>query len=976
MNIAVLSSTNGTDLQMLIDKKEKLPATLKIVICNKECGALERAQKNGIKSLLIISKGKEREFFDNEVSVVLEREQIDYIFLIGYMRILSATFCKRWKGKIINIHPSLLPAFAGGMDVNVHQAVLDYGCKISGCTLHYVTEDIDGGAIIMQRAVSIDKGETVETLKAKVQQVEQQVIIEAIINLSTTNENGGKDEKNIVDKERYQKHLNIVDTKNMSDKDLQYYLKKNGITLTVYEARLIEKKLKRSPTLTELHIFNIEWSEHCSYKSSKEILKLLPTSASNVIQGPQEDAGIIELTTINGERVGLVMAHESHNHPSQVVPYEGAATGIGGVIRDVLCMGAQILGTANPLRFGDPNGKNKQKIKYIANSVIDGIAGYGNPLGIPVLAGDVYFNNSFNSNCIVNVVCLGMVKERNIIHSCVPENSVGHDIIVIGKATDNSGFGGASFASVVLQGEQNKGAVQVPDPFLKNMLVRATHAVFEEARRNNTIIGFKDCGAGGIMCASSELGADGGKGMEIDIDCIHTSMTLPPYIIACAETQERFVMITPPYFTPKVLKIYNEDFALPTVAQYARASVIGKVTDNNRYVMKYNSQVVCDAPIAEITSGIKYHRESSPSAKTFIEPALQEKENYNETVLQVLNHPNVASKAKAFKHYDTEVLGNAVIRAGEADAGVIAPLPGKKVGVALSVDCNPMYTRIDPYKGAALAVIESMRNIVAVGATPRAMTDCLCNGNPEKPEEFWAFTQNVKGIADAARALWQKGTREPVPFVSGNVSFYNESATQSVDPSPIIACVGLLKDYSTAITMRLKRVESILCLIGKRKDECGGSIYYQMHHQTGKNLPSIDFEEIRKQLYAVIDAIGERKVLSCHDISDGGIVATISEMILGGNADGIIGAELHFLDSIQTDKLLFSETGGFVLEIDEQHTKRVKALCQFHQIELIQIGKTTAKPHLTIFHEEKKVVSLSVEQLKNAWTTGFVEALQ
>src|SRR3989339_1542774 len=277
-----------------------------------------------------------------------------------------------------------------------------------------------------------------------------------------------------------------VQISSMSDSDIQQFIKKDSLALKVSECRKIVELIGRDPTLTEIHMFNIEWSEHCSYKSSRETLKLLPTQGPTVILGPKEDAGIIKFANIDGEQYGIVISHESHNHPSQVVPYEGAATGIGGNVRDVLCMGARVIASADPLRFGNPNGKFRERTKYVANAVVEGIAGYGNPLGVPIIAGDVYFNPSFDENCLVNVVSLGIIKEKEIIHSAAPENSEGYDVVIVGKATDNSGFGGASFASLILDEEEeeyNKGAVQVPDPFLKNVLFRATEAVFKEARK-------------------------------------------------------------------------------------------------------------------------------------------------------------------------------------------------------------------------------------------------------------------------------------------------------------------------------------------------------------------------------------------------------------------------------------------------------------------------------------------------------------
>ncbi len=776
--------------------------------------------------------------------------------------------------------------------------------------------------------------------------------------------------------------VDLVDIKGMPDAALKEFLRKNAISLTVFEARKVVELVGRNPTITELFIFNTQWSEHSSYKSSRAVLKaLLPTQAPNVILGPVEDSGIVELGFINNERYGIVVSHESHNHPSQVVPYEGAATGVGGIIRDVLCMGAKVIATADPLRFGNPNGKNKNKVKYIANEVINGIAGYGDAVGIPNICGDVYFNDSFDDNCLVNVVCLGIVKEKEIIHSFAPKNAEGYDIIVVGKATDNSGFGGAAFASLILDEkdrESNRGAVQVPDPFLKNVIIRASYAVFEEARKKGIELGFKDMGAGGIMCSTSELCSDANFGADIDLSKVNVSMNnLPPYIISCSETQERFTWISPPEFTKTLLKIYNEDFELPQISLGAGAVVVGKVTKQQDYILRHNNQVICNVPIKVVTQGIKYERQKKAPKRNFKEPNLKEPKDYNKALLSVLQHPNVASKAKAYKHYDTSVMGNAVIETGYADAGVIKAIDNAAFGIALKTDCNPSYCMIDPYWGAVNAVAESMRNVAAVGAIPSALTDCLNYGNPEKPEAFYDFYEGVRGIADAARNLHYKGTTYPVPVISGNVSFYNESASgKAIAPSPIVACIGVLKDYSKAITMKIKKENSILFLVGDRKDESGGSVYYDVNNQIGAVVPIIDFEKERNMIYAVIDAINAGLLLSCHDISDGGLAATISEMTLGGDADGQIGAEIDLdFANLRADKTLFSESSGFVFEVEDKNVQRLNGLFRFYKLHLIKLGKTEGK-NLVITKKNEKIINLPISKLMEAWTRGFVEALE
>ena len=352
-----------------------------------------------------------------------------------------------------------------------------------------------------------------------------------------------------------------------------------GVALSPDELRTIVATLGRIPTDTELFAFDAQWSEHCSYKSSRHHLRKLPVDGPTVMQGPAEDAGILHLGTWEGERYGVVIAHESHNHPSQVVPFEGAATGVGGIVRDVLCMGAEVIGIADPLRFGRLDDSH---CRYVAQSVVDGIAAYGNAIGVPNLGGDVYIDESFDDNVLVNVVALGLIKETEIIHSYAPKDAVGYDIVLVGKATDRSGFGGASFSSITLDdadAEANKGAVQVPDPFLKNVIMRASYKVFAELRRLGIEAGYKDLGAGGFAGCSAELCAAGGVGAEVELDRVLVSQAdLPPAVIAIGETQERLCWIVPPDFTPLLLAIYNEEFSLPRISRGAGAAIVGKVT--------------------------------------------------------------------------------------------------------------------------------------------------------------------------------------------------------------------------------------------------------------------------------------------------------------------------------------------------------------------------------------------------------------
>jgi phosphoribosylformylglycinamidine synthase subunit PurL len=776
----------------------------------------------------------------------------------------------------------------------------------------------------------------------------------------------------------------------MDDDALARFMGANGVGLTVAEARQIAGFLGRDPTFAEMHIFNSEWSEHCSYKSSKATLKeFLHTEGPNVMLGPQEDAGIVFLTEHEGRRWGIVMAHESHNHPSQVLPNEGAATGIGGIVRDVDCMGARVIATADPLRFGEPDGEFADRTKWIVEGVVDGIWQYGNALGVPNLAGDVYFNSTFDDNCLVNVVSLGLVAEDDIIHSAVPSQAgtEPYDLILVGKPTDDSGFGGSAFASKILseeEQEEDRGAVQVPDPFLKNVLAmrKANEAVRQRAKELGIAIGIKDIGGGGLACGSSEIVDAGGFGVEINLNDVHVALpAMLPETILCAETQERYVIAVPKAFTPEVLRIYNEDWDLPNVYEGARASVIGKIITERVYRLTYEGQIVCEAPIEKVTSGIQYQREEKPREYTGKEPVFPVPK-LKQAILEVLGSANVCSRQFIYRAYDCEVQGNAVIRPGEAGAGVCAPLEGCTAAVALAVDGNPYYGDISPYWQGANAVAEAMRNVASVGAAPAALTDCLNFGNPEVPEAFWEFREGVRGLADAAKHIWLKGhENQPVPIISGNVSLYNESAAgRSVSPSAIIACVGTMPDHSRAITMQFKHVGDKLFLVGERKNELGGSAFYQaLHLGLGANVPQIDWDLERRMIHAVVDAIQAGHVAACTDISDGGLITALCEMALGGHGKGQLGFEVELGDiaaDLRPDVYLFSESSGFVMECRQGHEAALGEVLAGYGLELTELGEVADESEIEVGLPGGEAVRIALDELREAWLGGLPRLLR
>ena len=633
------------------------------------------------------------------------------------------------------------------------------------------------------------------------------------------------------------------------------------------------------------------------------------SNGTQVVLGPGQDAGVLHLGEHAGDRYGVVIAHESHNHPSQVVPFEGAATGVGGIVRDVLCMGAEVIAVADALRFGRVEDSVSHQ-RYVARSAVDGIGAYGNAIGVPNLAGDVYFDGGFDDNCLVNVVALGIVKESEIVESHAPAGAAGWDLVLVGKATDPSGFGGASFSSVPLDAQDeaaNKGAVQVPDPFLKNVLMRASYRAFELLRERGIAAAFKDLGAGGIMGCSAELAAGGGYGAELNLDEVNLAVDgMAPEVIAVGEAQERLLWALPPGVTADVLRIYNEEFTLPQVAHNARAGIVGRLTAEKRYILRHRGAIVMDVDIEFLTGTI---RDELPYVEAIRhEPPDRELPAVNVERLfpQILAHRDVCSREPLYRRYDWAVRGATVIPRGAADAGVLAPIPGSPLGVALSVAGNPRVGRIDARYAAERAVIEAVRATVAVGARPIGLTDCLNFGNPRKPEQYGELVGAIDGLDRAARELG-------LAFVSGNVSLYNESkAGGAVPASAIVACIGAFADVSCAIAPGLKTSGSALLWIGSRELAVGGSVLAELLGIEGP-LPEISYDAERTAIGIVAEAIASGALLSCRAVTDGGMLTALARLAFDARLAGRpLGAELDFGNPL-------CEAGGFVCEVADEH---------------------------------------------------------
>ncbi len=772
----------------------------------------------------------------------------------------------------------------------------------------------------------------------------------------------------------------IIDFTDLSENQVRDKLSEYNIPLTPDEARKIQNEmLGRAPSLAELVLFSIQGSEHCSYKSSRIHLKQFVTDGPDVVLGAKEDAGVVAVAIDNnGERWCVVMSHESHNHPSQIVPYEGAATGVGGNVRDVMCMGAEVIACTDSFRFGDINSN---KTKWIPGGVVAGIAGYGNPLGIPNIGGDIYYHNGYNENCLVTLVTLGIVREDDLIHSYAPKNADNYDLILVGKPTDNSGFGGASFASLELQEEkkeQNRGAVQEPNAFLERHLLKSTYALFDKLKKDGLIdrVGFKDLGAGGVACASVELAETAGYGAEVWLDRVHTGMDgLHPSVYLCSETQERFMWVSPPELTEMIIEHYNKTFDLSGVSSEARASVIGKIQNNKQYIVHSNGELIIDAPAEQVTKGFLYDRPYKDPKRTFKEPDIPCPSDLNAVLIRLLGHENIASRRAVYEAYDKQVQGRTIIEAGHADAGVIAPFNSddypteiRKIGIALSTDHNPRYCQIDPYWGAVNAVAESVRNIAATGATPIALTDCLCFGNPENPEQMWEFVEAVRGISDALKPLRLKDASEnSIPIIAGNVSFYNESKNGAIPASPIISCLGKIDDFSKSIGMGFKNTDSVLIMVGNRKNELGGSVYYSLFNETGANIPKPNMADLQNQINVVYSLINKNQILACHDISEGGIAVAISEMSFANGIGGSINIERN----LNNDVVLFSESGGFVIEIEKNSRDTICSIMDDGGVAWSDIGRTN---NSGILHMNN-VIELTINKAKFSWENGLRDKL-
>lgn len=729
----------------------------------------------------------------------------------------------------------------------------------------------------------------------------------------------------------------ILEICEQSDTEIAEIFSKHSIALSPAEGRQIVRLLGRNPTLTEATIWGIQGSEHSSYKSSRKYLKKLPTESENFILGVGEDAGIVEFyESKSGEKYGVIFAHESHNHPSQVVPFEGAATGIGGICRDIACMGGRVVGALDALRFGNIDEKETKKIM---NGVVAGIGGYGNPLGVPNLGGDIRFDDSFSENCLVNCVALGVVREHDILHSYAPLDAAekNYEFILVGKATDRSGFGGSAFASTALNEddrEKNKGAVQEPNPFLERHILASLSDLFTRLKEMGRLseIGFKDLGAGGVLCGTIELVADQGLGAEVALDAVHVAEEdLPAAVIACAETQERFVFAVPPDLTEFFLDHFNTRWDFPQVSALAQASRIGKVVSGGRYTAFYKEEKVCDARAKDITEGIVVDRPLSSVQKNLSSVVFPEDFSLADFSKTLLASENVASDRPCTESYDQTVQGNTFLTRDETEAVSFRPLadfselsqPEQEQLAVVSVAGPARIGMLSAQTQSALAMVQAVLRLGAAGGKPLGLTDCLNYGNPEVPGQMAEFSDGIDGLVDAANAL-------NLAFVSGNVSLYNATANGSVSPSAVIGALGKVPDGIIPRKNSFQKSENLLVLLGTISNALGGSESARLLGQIGKTAPEINFKEINALVSLLTNP--QNPIVSAALITEGGILSGLFKM----SARSRLGAEIS---ADFSDREWLSESPVVVVEISPESLETLQSAAKSQDIPFQILGK-------------------------------------
>ncbi|KOS59989.1 phosphoribosylformylglycinamidine synthase subunit PurL [Lysinibacillus agricola] len=712
-----------------------------------------------------------------------------------------------------------------------------------------------------------------------------------------------------------------------------------GMGMSDEEFAMVEGILGRLPNWTETGLFSVMWSEHCSYKNSKPVLRKFPTKGPQVLQGPGEGAGIVDI----GDEQAVVFKMESHNHPSAIEPYQGAATGVGGIIRDVFSMGARPIAMLNSLRFGE---LKSARGKYLFEEVVAGIAGYGNCIGIPTVGGEIQFDPCYEGNPLVNAMCVGLIDHKDIQRGIAA--GVGNTVMYVGAKTGRDGIHGATFASEELteESENQRPAVQVGDPFMEKLLLEACLEVV----KSDALVGIQDMGAAGLTSSSAEMASKAGSGVEMNLDLVpqrETGMTA--YEMMLSESQERMLLVVKKGREEEIKAIFDK-YDLDAVA-------IGRVTDDKMLRLLHNGEVVAEVLADALAEDAPvYHK---PSAEPTYYAEFQAIENtepavtdYKETLNALLKAPTIASKEWVYDQYDYQVRTSTVVAPG-SDAAVIR-VRGTNKGLAMTTDCNSRYIYLDPEVGGAIAVAEAARNIVATGGTPLAITDCLNFGNPEKPEIFWQIEKSADGISAACTALNS-------PVIGGNVSLYNERSGEAVYPTPTIGMVGLIEDLAHVTTQDVKAAGDVVFVIGDTKTEFGGSELQKLLNNgviSGK-APAIDLQIEAARQQALLKAIKAGIVQSAHDVAEGGLAVALAETTFGANG---LGVDVTLTGSATT--ALFSETQSrFVVTVKEENAAAFVEIVKDAQ----KIGVVTNDALVKINGDNGVLVDGTVEEFRSNW---------
>ena len=690
------------------------------------------------------------------------------------------------------------------------------------------------------------------------------------------------------------------------------------------EYRKIEEIIGRTPTYTELGVFSVMWSEHCSYKSSRRHLRKLPSKSELVVQGPGENAGAIDV----GDGWAAVFKIESHNHPSFVEPYQGAATGVGGILRDIFTMGARPVASMNSLKFGS---FEHPRTRYLLGGVVGGIGGYGNCVGVPTVAGEVMFDAAYNANILVNAFCLGLVRKGEMMSA--KARGVGNPVLYVGSATGRDGIHGASMASAEFdkESEAKRPAVQVGDPFTEKLLIEACL----EAGKTGAIVAIQDMGAAGLTSSSSEMPSHGGLGIELDLDQVPLrEANLTPYEILLSESQERMLIVAERGREAELQAVF-EKWDLHAV-------VIGRITDDQRWRARWHGQVVADIPIGALADDAPLYDRPAAPPKTRAAGKAASAEKHPEpakALRALLDSPNVASKKWVYRQYDSIVQSNTVLGPG-SDAAVLR-IKNSRRAMALKVDSNPRACALDPYLGAVGVVCEAARNVACAGARPVGITNCLNYGNPERPEVMWQFIRGVDGLRDASIAFG-------APVVSGNVSFYNETEGHAIPPTPTIAVLGVMADVAKHVTQFFKNPGDAIAIVRTGKPSLAASEYAAIFGLDGGQLGAIDLKREAALIDGLVEGAEQGLIRSAHDIAEGGLAVAMAEACF--NPRAILGAEVELGRAGSASAVDFFGEGAstVVLSIGVNDVARVEKLFAGRGLEFAVIGKVTAEPRLKI----------------------------